>query len=404
MKILVFAHHLELGGTQTNAIELAAYLRDRHDHEVVLFATPGPAVQLAHDRGLRLVPAPMAHRHPSLARVRALRAAVEAERPDILHIWDWPQCLDAYFGVHLSQRLPMLCTSMEMVIPRILPRVVPATFGTPALRAEAEGCRPPFVAHLLEPPVDLDHNRPGVVDGAGFRSRFAVEGELLIVSVSRLTSALKGESLTRLVAVAGPLAQRFPIRLVLVGEGPAGAELSEQAAAVNESAGRPVVTLAGPLVDPRPAYEAADLVVGMGGSGLRAMAFAKPLVVVGEQGFSEIFDESTGEWFIHNGIYGLGDGDATAAAKRLEDQLACLLASPDRRRRSASYGHEVVTSRYGLPTLAAELDRALGDALGHRATPAQLAVETARVIGLRTGRLVVPGSLVRRIRSARGGP
>ena len=38
MKILVFAHHLELGGTQTNAIELAAAVRDRHGHDVALFA------------------------------------------------------------------------------------------------------------------------------------------------------------------------------------------------------------------------------------------------------------------------------------------------------------------------------------------------------------------------------
>ena len=46
MKILVFAHQLEIGGTQTNAVELSAALRDLHGHEVSLFATPGPAVKL----------------------------------------------------------------------------------------------------------------------------------------------------------------------------------------------------------------------------------------------------------------------------------------------------------------------------------------------------------------------
>ena len=39
MKILVFAHHLEIGGTQVNAIEISAALRDLHGHDVVLFAT-----------------------------------------------------------------------------------------------------------------------------------------------------------------------------------------------------------------------------------------------------------------------------------------------------------------------------------------------------------------------------
>src|SRR5215467_3327752 len=40
MKILVFAHSMEVGGSQTNAIELSATLRDTYGHDVVLFATP----------------------------------------------------------------------------------------------------------------------------------------------------------------------------------------------------------------------------------------------------------------------------------------------------------------------------------------------------------------------------
>ena len=41
------------------------------------------------------------------------------------------------------------------------------------------------------------------------------------------------------------------------------------------AAGRTVISFAGMLVDPRAAYSAADIVVGMGSSALRAMAFAK---------------------------------------------------------------------------------------------------------------------------------
>ena len=40
-------------------------------------------------------------------------------------------------------------------------------------------------------------------------------------------------------------------------------------------------SLAGEMLDPRPAYAAADVVLGMGGSALRGMAFGKPLVVQG---------------------------------------------------------------------------------------------------------------------------
>ena len=47
MKILVFSHELEIGGTQTNAIELSAALRDRFGHDVALFA--GPKVEYVRE-------------------------------------------------------------------------------------------------------------------------------------------------------------------------------------------------------------------------------------------------------------------------------------------------------------------------------------------------------------------
>ncbi len=70
------------------------------------------------------------------------------------------------------------------------------------------------------------------------------------------------------------------------------------------------MVLTGAMVDPRPAYAAADVVVGMGGSALRGMAFGKAVIVVGERNFAEIFDPDTAERFYDRGIYGLGDGRA----------------------------------------------------------------------------------------------
>ena len=75
------------------------------------------------------------------------------------------------------------------------------------------------------------------------------------------------------------------VRLVIVGDGPARAELDALAASANARCGRTVATLVGAADDPRPWYAAADVVLGMGSSALRAMAYAKPLVVQGERGF-----------------------------------------------------------------------------------------------------------------------
>src|SRR4051812_28119583 len=112
MKILVFADKLQVGGTQVNAIDLTTALRDRFGHDVSMFATPGPMAELVRRNGLRLHAAPDALVHPSPAKMRALRDVVRRERPDLIHVWDWPQCLDSYYASHLLDGIPMVLTVM----------------------------------------------------------------------------------------------------------------------------------------------------------------------------------------------------------------------------------------------------------------------------------------------------
>src|SRR4051812_19610870 len=111
MKILVFTHRLELGGTQTNAIDLAAAVRDTFGHDVVLFGTPGPAADLAAARGLRLLAAPSPRLRPSVSVMAALRHVVARESPDLIHAWDWPQVLAAFYCQRVTGGVPLVGTS-----------------------------------------------------------------------------------------------------------------------------------------------------------------------------------------------------------------------------------------------------------------------------------------------------
>lgn len=351
MKVLVVAHRLELGGTQVNAIELAAQVRDQHGVEVVVAAAQGPAQGLIEERHLPYIPLPDADHHPAGDRVRALTRIGARERPDLVHVWDWPQCFDAYPGLHLGQRRPMLCTVMTMVVPTFLPRHVATTFGTPALARTAQRMRtgPVF---LLEPPVDLAANRPGAVDGQAMRRTWELApGELAVVTVSRLEDWRKLEGLERTIDVVDRLASRQPVRLVIVGDGSARPRLQAKADAVNASHGRQVVRLTGPMLDPRPAYAASDVMLGMGGSALRTMAFGKPLIVLGEQGFARVLDEQSSEMFVDQGYYGL----AGSQPDDLEAQLERLLLDPPHRLRIAEHGLRLVRERYSLREAADRL-------------------------------------------------
>lgn len=353
MKVLIFVHDLVFGGTSVNAIELAAALRDSHGFEVVLFATPGPMVRVAKQKGLRFLPAPFAATHPSPGRMRALRDAVHSERPDLIYVWETWSCVDAYYAVHVPMRLPMVLTDMQMHLTRLLPKSLPVTFGTPELvdRARAAGHRK---AVLLLPPVDVHENAPDAVDPAPFRKRHGVKaGDITLVTVSRLVESMKGESLFRTLDAVRQLGSELPLRWLIVGDGPARPQLQRLAEEINSDLGRSAVVLTGALLDPRPAYAAADVVIGMGGSALRGMAFGKPVLIVGVDGFSASLRSETAEHFCYKGIYGRGDGDQGNAG--LVAEIRALAEQPDRLPILGAFSRQFVLRSFSLEVVSAGL-------------------------------------------------
>ncbi|MBS0150531.1 MAG: glycosyltransferase family 4 protein [Nitrospira sp.] len=378
MKILIFAHRLEIGGTQTNAIELAAALRDFHGHEVVLFATPGPMAKLVEEKGIRFLPAPHDFGgHPSFSRMRALRDVVRRERPDLLHVWDWWQCLDAYYAVYLPMRVPMVVTDMMMSLTRVLPKELPTTFGTPEVldQAKAAGRRQ---VELLLPPVDIHLNAPDAVDPLPFRERYGVkDGDITLVTVSRLADSMKAESLVRTVHAVRKLGRELPLRFVIVGDGAIRQKLEQLADQVNMELGRSSIVLAGELLDPRPAYAAADIVIGMGGSALRGMAFGKSVIIVGEEGFSSPLTPETAESFYYKGIYGLGNG--SHSIERLVADIRGFSEHPAQRLVLGQFSRQFVVRHFSLEVVCAKLER-----FCHRAARQVPKLHVVMTDGLRT--------------------
>lgn len=393
MKVLIVAHRLELGGTQLNAVDLAHRAQRDHGIDVLFAAAPGPAQSWVTDRGLELRLLPDSKTSPNRPRIAAIEELASEFQPDLIHVWDWPQCFDAYPGAYLRKRTPMLCTCMGMVVPRFIPRQLPTTFGTRQLVERARQSRSGEVA-LLEPPVDLEANSGRDVDRERIRASWGVRtDEVLVTMVSRLETWLKLESLLRGIDAVTELSGRQPVRLLIVGEGSAADQVRERAAQANSRAGREVVTCLGGMSDPRPAYAAADIMLGMGGSALRTMAFARPLVVMGERGFSRVLDESTVQTFLHQGWYGLGDG----TFDDLVGQLQPLVEQPELRCRLGALGLQVVRQHYGLETAAAGLVDYYRHVAATDVPPTRALAEATR-----TGALLVARAARDRYRSLRG--
>ena len=380
MRILVAPHDLNIGGSQINAIDLAAGAAEA-GHEVMVYGVPGPLVDLVRSRGLDFVAARPLRYRPAPSRIAQLTMLARRRRLDLIHAYEWPPCLDAYYGAHLVLGVPLLCTVLSMSVSPLVPRSIPLVMGTEALGDEARRTHAAPV-WVLEPPIDVESDHPAI-DGTTFRRDCGIAHDsMLVVTVSRLAIDLKLDALVNAIDAADLLAARLPVRLAVVGDGPAAAALQERAADVNRRWGREVVSFTGPMQDPRAAYAAADLVIGMGSSALRALSIGRPVVVQGEEGFSKTFEAETLPYFLRHGLWGRGENGWTV--ERLADQLHEVLSDPRRRAELGAFGRQTVEERFSLSRgVARQLDiyREVR-ARGRRTSSADAAIAAGRAVRL----------------------
>ena len=144
------------------------------------------------------------------------------------------------------------------------------------------------------------------------------------------------------------------IRLVVTGGGPSLGPLSALAEQANAALGRQAVVMTGELADPRPAYAAADIALGMGGSAQRSIAFGKPLVVLGIRDFAKPFLPSNSEEFLYAGFCGTGSDDFDP--RPLASHIRLLADQPEMRSQLGAFGRQVVLDRLSLKAASAKLE------------------------------------------------
>ena len=352
MRILVYPRALEVGGSQLNAIELAGRAV-RDGHEVLLFGPDDVLVPYAEELGLEFHPAPVRDSWPSMKNIKRLVELVRERDVDVVHAYEWGPALDLAYGPHLLLGTPMLITVLDMEVQAFTPRHVPLVVGT---RELVESTRQRHAdVHLLEPPIDTVRNAPGA-DPAAARREFGLGDEELVVSIiGRLTTSFdKTGGVLEAITATEQLAERFPVRLIVAGDGPERSRVAAAADAANRRTGQETVLVTGDLMDPRPAYDAADVVLGMGSSALKGLAFAKPLVVQGPSGSWTLLTPESAPTFLWQGWMGQDPGDGVPA---LREVLETLLPDAAARARLGRFGRQLICEQYSLEQATTRMEK-----------------------------------------------
>lgn len=353
-RVLVLMNGLGLGGTEINAVQFAAQVREQGFESVLVGPAdslpPGASIRdVAWDYGVEIRDY---ERQPTVrAGARLLSTLACDVSADLVHVYGQRRMRAAYLGPCRLARRPLVLTNYDMEHNPFTLRGVPLVVGTRYLAEELTE-RPGEVT-LISPPVDIAQDSQDAVDGAAFRRAHGVrEDQILVTWVGRLASEMKAPAIRDLIA-AVELLDRDRVVVAVVGTGDAEAELRALADGTNDRLGRPAVRFLGAMTDPRPAYAAADVEVGMGSSAARSLAFARPVVAVGEAGWSLRFDEETADGILRNSFW--SDVPVADGARRLTDQLRPLVDDAGLRERLGRFGRGFAERSFGLPAMAERL-------------------------------------------------
>lgn len=351
MRILVYPHELAMGGSQINALELAAAVRDL-GHEVVVFAATGILIEKVRELSLRFIEAPPRKYGVDPATILRLTAAVRNLKIDLVHPYEWAPSVETAFGPSLRYSAPAVMTVLSMDVPDFLPRHFPIIVGTHKLADEERRRRTDI--HVIEPPIDTTYNKPGSTSMT--RQQLGISDKQQVITlVGRLSTDLgKLDGVRTAIGVVDRLAYRFPVMLLIAGDGPGLPEVRAAEREINRRHRRRVIRVEGNVVDPRPLYDAADVVLGMGSSALRGMSYRKPLIVQGTAGFWLLSCPETEEQFLRDGWFGQGRGGNGAGS--LEEVLVRLLKDAGLRSALGAYGRKLVEERFSIEQAARRLE------------------------------------------------
>lgn len=360
LSVVIGLEGLALGGCPINALDLGRSLR-ASGHRVSVFAIDEDVKVslLPYAASCGFDPRVLPSEGGVVGRARQIRSFAEEVDADVVHVfgpWLGPA---ASIAAATRTKQVAVVTNWTMENVYFTPRYTPMIVGTNRL-AEDLRSRWPGQVWLMEPPVDLVADSSDPQRGFAFRSEYGLTGDVVVaVVVTRVDAHMKAESLTYAIEACARLANPR-LRLVIVGDGDAFPAIHRLAMAVNRQLGWTGVVLTGALTDPRGAYDAADICLGMGGSALRALAHGKPLVVLGENGFARPFDPSTTSHFYQVGFFGAETQlDPVGHLAREVDRL---VGSRDREA-LGSFGLNEVRRRFGLEVMTARLERIYHDSL-----------------------------------------
>ncbi len=331
----------------------------KRGHKIIFTSDGGPLVKHIQNNGILFEHIPYkGHRHPSFKISKKIADFVNHNSIDVVQAFDKTPLIEAYisqmwhnkpvYGMVTSQRMPNFrmpkTREMALVNPAIRQRYI-----------RELGYKPENL-HLIVARLDCEHYRSIHVVPSQVFADFSINKNIPIINlVSRIDKG-KWPTIKLFVSAARSwMDTRYrdtPVYFAIIGSGPLSQELKRTIAEVDL---QHTVFAVGERIDIPDVMNASAIVLGMASTCQQGLACGRPVIVLGDQGYSAIVDSSNFPDLAaqHFNVHHITE---TKQPEILCRQIETILLAPEHAKALRDFGREAACKHFDSNIGAKQLE------------------------------------------------
>ena len=359
IKALLVLMGMEIGGAETHVLELAIGLK-KQGVDVLVASNGGVYTQELAENGIKHFTVPLHNKKPQ-NMVRAffqLAKIIRQERPDVVH---GHARIPSFILGQLNRFLKFrFVTTAHWVfntsgILKYLSnwgyRTIAVSNDIKQYLVENYGIHPQDITVTING-ISMDKFAPNIYSHELIQELGLEENKRKIVYISRMD---KDRSLVahHLIQIGPQLLEKEDLDIIIVGGGNDFDQISAEAQAANQAAGKRYIITTGARTDIYKFVSIADFMVAVSRSALEAMSAAVPVIVAGNEGYLGIFEESKLADAIKTNF--CCRGMAQSSPELLLQDLVTMLDYPEETlEQLGHYGRELIRTHYSVDKMVAD--------------------------------------------------
>lgn len=302
LKVLMLVDALNIGGTETHVLNITKKLMDMGVY-VVIATSGGPMEVIMRSYGIKVIKIPINGDYISnkkkFGMIKILKDIIDEEKINIIHCHLFAS-MQLASELYRMYKIPYVVTIHGLFYPNNI-------FYPTCIQASK-------VIAVSKPVREMLYNKLGdkigdkiviIPNGIGrelidnSHTDIDIRKELnipktaeILCYCSRLDWNKTNVARVLLFSFTHLLEEHSNLHVIVIGDGPGRESLEKEAQVINEMAGRDVVHMTGAKVDVIPYYLESSIIIGTARVALEGMMCGKPVIAIGNQGYTGIVTES----------------------------------------------------------------------------------------------------------------